>query len=79
MARVKMFSKKDRRFVNFPIVCTPSGDECKKCQALAELGSWQKCANSVLRTIGDIDTMTRNQIVNAIVGKVYEYSKKGEL
>ena len=31
MAQVKMFSKKDRRFVNFPIVCTPSDDECKKC------------------------------------------------
>ena len=51
----------------------------KEMPSLAELGSWQKCANSVLRTIGDIDTMTRNQIVNAIVGKVYEYSKKGEL
>ena len=46
---------------------------------LAELGSWQKCANYVLRTIGEIDKMTRNEIVNAIVGKVYEYSKKGEV
>ena len=46
---------------------------------LAELGSWRKCANYVLRTIGDIDKMTRNEIVNAIVGKVYEYSKKGEV
>ena len=46
---------------------------------LAELGSWRKCANYVLSTIGDIDKMTRNKIVNAIVGKVYEYSKKGEL
>ena len=32
MAQIKMFSKKDRRFVNFSIVCTPSDDECKKCQ-----------------------------------------------
>ena len=46
---------------------------------LAELGSWRKCANYVLRTIGDIDKMTMNEIVNAIVGKVYEYSKKGEV
>ena len=46
---------------------------------LAELGSWKKCADYVLRTIGDIDKMTRNEIVNAIVGKVFEYSKKGEL
>ena len=53
--------------------------DLKEMPSLAELGSWQKCANYVLRTIGDIDTMTRNEIVNAIVGKVYEYSKKGEL
>ena len=53
--------------------------DLKEMPNLAELGSWQKCANYVLRTIGDIDTMTRNEIVNAIVGKVYEYSKKGEL
>ena len=46
---------------------------------LAELGSWRKCANYVLRTIGDIDKMTMNEIVNAIVGKVFEYSKKREL
>ena len=46
---------------------------------LAELGSWRKCANYVLHTIGDIDKMTRNEVVNAIVGKVYEYSKKEEL
>ena len=32
MARVKMYSKKDKRFVNFPIACTASDDECKKCK-----------------------------------------------
>ena len=32
MAQVKMYSKKDKRFVNFPIACTPSDDECEKCQ-----------------------------------------------
>ena len=53
--------------------------DLKEMPSLAELGSWHKCANYVLRTIGDIDKMTRNEIVNAIVGKVYEYSKKGEL
>ena len=53
--------------------------DLKEMPNLAELGSWQKCANYVLRTIGDIDKMTRNEIVNAIVGKVFEYSKKGEV
>lgn len=46
---------------------------------LAELGDWRKCANYVLDTIGDISTMTKNEIVNAIVGKVFEYSKKEKL
>ena len=32
MAQAKMYSKKNRRFINFPIACTPSDDECKKCQ-----------------------------------------------
>ena len=53
--------------------------DLKEMPSLAELGSWHKCANYVLRTIGDIDKMTRNEIVNAIVGKVFEYSKKREL
>lgn len=46
---------------------------------LAELGGMRKCANYVLDTIGDISTMTKNEIVNAIVGKVFEYSKKEKL
>ena len=46
---------------------------------LAELGSWRKCANYVLSTIGGISSMTMAEIVNAIVGKVFEYSKRGEL
>ena len=50
--------------------------DLKEMPNLAELGSWRKCANYVLRTIGDIDKMTMNEIVNAIVGKVFEYSKK---
>ena len=53
--------------------------DLKEMPNLAELGSWQKCANYVLLTIGEIDKMTRNEIVNAIVGKVFLYSKRGEL
>ena len=32
MAKVKMYIKRYKRFVYFPIVCTPSDDECKKCK-----------------------------------------------
>ena len=53
--------------------------DLKEMPNLAELGSWQKCTNYVLRTIGDISTMSKYDIVYAIVGKVFEYSKKGEL
>lgn len=47
--------------------------------SLAELGSWRKCANYVLNEIGDIFAMSKIEIVNAIVGKVFEYSKKGKV
>lgn len=50
--------------------------DLKEMPCLAELGEWHKCANYVLDTIGDISTMTKNEIVNAIVRKVFEYSKK---
>ena len=50
--------------------------DLKEMPSLAELGDWQKCAKYVLDEIGDISTMTKNEIVNAIVGKVFEYSKK---
>ena len=50
--------------------------DLKEMPCLAELGVWHKCANYVLDEIGDISTMTKNEIVNAIVGKVFEYSKK---
>ena len=53
--------------------------DLKEMPSLAELGCMRKCANYVLAGIGDISTMTKNEIVNAIVGKVFEYSKKGEL
>ena len=50
--------------------------DLKEMPSLAELGGWHKCAKYVLDEIGDISTMTKNEIVNAIVGKVFEYSKK---
>ena len=53
--------------------------DLKEMPNLAELGSWRTCAKYVLEEIGDISTMTKNDIVNAVVGKVFEYSKKGEL
>lgn len=61
------------------IMMLEKASDLKEMPNLAELGSWQKCANYVLRTIGDISTMSKYDIVNAIVGKVYEYSKKREL
>ena len=51
--------------------------DLKEMPSLAELGGMRKCANYVLAESGDISTMTKNEIVNAIVGKVFEYSKKG--
>lgn len=50
--------------------------DLKEMPSLAELGGWQKCAKFVLNEIGDISTMSKIEIVNAIVGKVFEYSKK---
>lgn len=53
--------------------------DLKEMPNLAELGDWQKCANYVLNEIGDIYSMSKYEIVFAVVGKVFEYSKKGEL
>ena len=53
--------------------------DLKEMPCLAELGDWHKCANYVLDEIGDISTMTKNEIVYAIVRKVFEYSKKEKL
>ena len=50
--------------------------DLKEMPSLAELGCMRKCANYVLDEIGDFESMTMNEIVNAIVGKVFEYSKK---
>ena len=53
--------------------------ELKEMPSLAELGGWQKCAKYVLDEIGDISKMTKSEIVYAIVGKIYEYSKREDL
>ena len=53
--------------------------ELKEMPSLAELGGWQKCAKYVLDEIGDFESMTMKEIVYAIVGKVYEYSKREDL
>lgn len=50
--------------------------DIKELPNLAELGGWHKCAKWVLDEIGDFESMTMNEIVNAIVGKVFEYSKR---
>ena len=52
--------------------------DLKEMPNLAELGSWRTCAKYVLDEIGDISTMTKSDIVNAVVGKVFEYSKKSK-
>lgn len=53
--------------------------DLQEMPSLAELGAMRKCANYILEEIGDINTMTKAEIVNAIVGKVFEYAKRGEL
>lgn len=51
--------------------------DLQEMPSLAKLGAMRKCANYVLEEIGDISTMTKAEIVNAIVGKVFEYAKRG--
>ena len=53
--------------------------DLKEMPSLAELGGWQKCAKYALNEIGNFESMTMQEIVYAVVGKVFEYSKKGEL
>ena len=53
--------------------------DLKEMPSLAELGGWQKCAQWALDEIGDFESMTMKEIVYAIVGKIYEYSKREDL
>ena len=52
--------------------------DLKEMPSLAELGGWHKCAKYVLDEIGDFSNMTMREIVDAVVGKVFEYSKKSK-
>ena len=52
--------------------------DLKEMPSLAELGSWHKCAKYVLDEIKDFSNMTMHEIVDAVVGKVFEYSKKSK-
>ena len=52
--------------------------DLKEMPSLAELGGWQKCAKYALDEIGDFESMTMKEIVYAIVGKIFEYSKRGD-
>lgn len=60
------------------VMMLEKASDLKEMPSLAELGGWQKCAKYVLNEIGDISTMTKYDIVNAIVGKVFEYSKRAD-
>ena len=53
--------------------------DLKEMPSLAELGGWHKCAQWALDEIGDFESMTMKEIVYAIVGKVFEYSKREDL
>ena len=50
--------------------------DLKEMPSLAELGGWQKCAKYALDEIGDFESMTMNEIVYAVVRKIFEYSKR---
>lgn len=52
--------------------------DLKEMPSMAELGGMRKCANYVLAEIGNFESMTMNEIVNAIVRKVFEYSKRAD-
>ena len=52
--------------------------DLKEMPCLAELGDWQKCAKYALDEIGNFESMTMNEIVYAVVGKGFEYSKKSK-
>ena len=52
--------------------------DLKEMPCLAELGDWQKCAKYALNEIRNFESMTMNEVVYAVVGKVFEYSKKSK-
>lgn len=54
--------------------------DIKEMPSLAELGGWKKCAEWVVREMCIKDdntrTMSNYDLIYAIVGKIFEYSKK---
>ena len=54
--------------------------DIKEMPSLAELGGWKKCAEWVVREMCIKDdntrTMSNHDLIYAIVGKIFEYSKK---
>ena len=48
--------------------------DLEEMPCLAELGDWHKCAKYILDEIGNFESMTTNEIVYAVVRKVFEYS-----
>lgn len=58
------------------VMMLEKASDLKEMPSLAELGGWRKCAKWILNEIGNVSTMSKIEIVNAIVGKVFEYSKK---
>lgn len=52
--------------------------DLKEMPSLAELGGWRKCAEWVLRETENFSAKTKHDIVFEVVGKVFEYSKKGQ-
>ena len=54
--------------------------DIKEMPNLAELGGWKKCAEWVVNEIcikdDNIRTMSNHDLIYAIVGKIFEYSKK---
>lgn len=54
--------------------------DIKEMPTLAELGGWKKCAEWVVKEMcikdDNIRTMSNHDLIYAVVGKIFEYSKK---
>lgn len=56
--------------------------DIKEMPSLAELGGWKKCADWVIKEMcvknDDTRTMTNHDLIYAVVGKIFEYSKNSK-
>lgn len=54
--------------------------DIKEMPSLSELGGWKKCAEWVVKEMRTKDdntrTMSNHDLIYAVVGKIFEYSKK---